>query len=109
MHDTHSPPGNWQGAVLASRGRQGTPLGRIVFGVFLGLFLWTIVMGVIAAVLLITLGDKISDAIDDAGLNSSLSQPCKASLDAGGVGTERPCTSDDATAIVRSLAQRATT
>jgi hypothetical protein len=50
--------------------KTGTPLGRIVLGVFLGLVLWSIVMGVVALVVLGAVAGKLENRLDD--LNNNL-------------------------------------
>jgi len=101
MHSSRPAPGDWPIQAPMSRRPQGTPLGRIVAGVFLGLLAWTIFMGIAATILVIAIGNQISDAIDDAGASTSLSDGCKAALDAGGDGSTGACDKDDTTEILR--------
>jgi hypothetical protein len=82
-----------------SRGPRGTPLGRIVAGVFLGMMTWTIVMGVVAFVLLSMASARIQDAFNDAG--TALSEECKAAIDAKNGDIVTGCSNDDATTILK--------
>lgn len=82
MHGTQSASAEWQLPSSPSRGPQGTPLGRIVAGVFLGLLAWTVVMGVIGFILLSVVSNGSDDINDLAPIfdSSSLSAQCEANL-----------------------------
>lgn len=98
---------------------QGTPLGRIVAGVFLGLLAWSALMVVVMVVLgglaATAISKTFDDTFDDTSISdngttpssdeSALSKECKASLDAGGSGTTGECDADDGTEIYDYLTE----
>jgi hypothetical protein len=105
----------------------GTPLGRIVLGVFLGFFLallaWTAVVAVIMVAVTATFASVLHDAVDDivdessptssaAAPPSTLSVPCREAVVAVDAADERAveallnspaCAGDDSTAILEYL------
>jgi hypothetical protein len=117
MHSTQSAPGDWQGRApsTSSRGPQGTPLGRIVAGVFLGLLAWSIVMGVVGFILLSVAASKVEDAFDESSFtdtststnDTGLSDECKAKIDAGhSAGESVECSGDDTALILEYQATK---
>jgi hypothetical protein len=89
-------------------GQQGTPLARIVLGVFLGLLAWSLVMCVAGAILLAVAANQVEDAFNgDTGTSTSgtLSDACKATLNAGGDGTATQCATDDSGEVFRYIAE----
>ena len=90
----HYPPSVRPGA--------GTPLRRIVLGVFLGLLLHTLLWLVVGGLLAALFWSQVSDSLDDdggtAGETTSLSSPCVDALDAG-LDTTAACAGDDPAAV----------
>lgn len=107
----------------------GTPLGRIVLGVFLGFFLallaWTAVVAVIMVAVTATFASVLHDAVDDivdesspASTSSSvitLSQPCQGAADGVDGGDDQAvdallsspaCAGDDPASIRQYLDNR---
>ncbi len=68
MSGQYSPsawPGDYQ--PQDRRSSSGTPLGRIVLGVFLGLLTWTVVMVAIAFTLAVTVLNQVEDTFNSTG------------------------------------------
>jgi hypothetical protein len=101
--------------------QQGTPLGRIVAGVFLGLLAWTVTMVVLFLILAAVAANQVDDlfSTDDLGADpsvsstdpfatesestdpSGISDECKADLDSGGLAAESiACLNDDTAAVL---------
>jgi len=109
-------PGQWDEITHPPRPAgptsSGTPLGRIVLGVFLGLLAWTVVMGVISAILATTLWSSVSDDLDNSStsstpdVGSSLSAPCRNALDQGATADSAECDSDDPATVIAYLATK---
>lgn len=106
--------------------QQGTPLGRIVAGVFLGLLAWTVTMVVLFFILAAVAASQVDDLfgtddfgaepsvsstepgiIDSGSTNSEgISDECKADLDAGGLAAESiACLDDDPAAVLKYAAK----
>jgi hypothetical protein len=68
-------PSAWPGDYQAQDRRQnsGTPLGRIVLGVFLGLLTWTVVMVAIAFTLAVTVLSQVEDTFNSNNATSASS------------------------------------
>jgi hypothetical protein len=92
----------------ATTQQAGTPLRRIVFGVFLGMLLYSVVMGIVAAILAATLWTSISDSLNTSTDTSvpagsgTLSRSCLAAI-GGGTDTTIPCAGDDPALVAEKL------
>lgn len=108
MHGGHPAQADYYSRppVTSSRGPQGTPLGRIVAGVFLGLLAWSALMLVVLFAFSLVAANFISDTFDDTGITDTstdtegtgLSAGCKAALDTGNLAPVE-CADDDPGAV----------
>jgi len=95
--------------LTAKPSRQGTPLGRIVAGVFLGMLAWSAFCAIVAVVLLFTVLRGISDSgsagVTDSNLpapgSGTLSQACEDAY-VNGDDLTVPCAGDNP-ALVKEL------
>jgi hypothetical protein len=97
-----------------ARRKQGTPLARIVLGVFLGLLAWSIFCAVVASILLATLLHNIGDSTSgsyfptpDSTATSStfgLSDDCRLALDTQYSDTDLRCAGEDPQAVADYVA-----
>jgi hypothetical protein len=74
MSGQYSPsawPGDYQ--TQDHRPNGGTPLGRIVMGVFLGLLTWTVVMVAIVFTLAVTVLSQVEDTFNSNNATSASS------------------------------------
>lgn len=91
--------------------KQGTPLGRIVLGVFLGLLAWSLFCAVVAGILLVTVLNQASDSssyfpapgptatTSASGLSSECMAAIDAEADAAAVDAPVACYGDDMQAV----------